>query len=189
MRTAVSLGLVLLLFLTTISIMGRVGEAAPPCAGLSEAPLLRASGLARPAVLFPRHRVLSPAPPLIVVTPGNLGTAEIRVQRHDGERRLRTKERRVPWPDSWRLIDVGEILKVEVHSCGQSDLCLVQRAAPIPLSLKLRNRKEGVLELQRLGLPMEALLLAAKDPATGSTLPPALVRRAGFPFLGLWRDF
>ena len=149
-------------------------------------PLPRA-GSPGPVVLYPRHRILSGVPPVMVLVVADAGPVPVTLQTDSG--RLRTwhsRERTHPWPAGWAPLAVGEGGRVIVRSCGRVDAADFERAAPLTPDPRWRSAVEGASWLLEEGLPMEALRLLAADPRGGAAEWTQALSLAGVPILGLW---
>lgn len=149
-------------------------------------PLPRA-GPPGPVVLYPRHRILSGVPPVMVLVVADSGKVAITLETDAGRSRTwSTRERVLPWPAGWRALAVGERGKVSVRSCGRVDHAAFVRAPPLPVDLRWRSALVGASWLLERGLPMEALRLLSTDPRGDKADRTQALSAAGVPVIGLW---
>jgi hypothetical protein len=149
---------------------------------------LRAAGPLRPCILYPRHRIASLAPPVILFVPADPGPIDLEVRLTSGRvRRFATRERVVPWPASWPPLESGESGTVVLRSCGQT-ACAWFVCAPwkAPL-LAIRHAPDGTGAWLERGLPVEAFRLAARDAWSTEGFDPQLRIRTGLPWPGMWQ--
>jgi len=145
------------------------------------------AGALGPVVLYPRHRILSGMPTVLVAAVADAGPIDIELVRGSGRRRRwRTRQRVLPWPAGWMPLTIGEEGRVSVTSCGRTDVALWVRAPRLPVDLRWRSARRGARWLLANGLPMEALRLIATDPGQGAELRTEALIRSGFPVSGQW---
>lgn len=146
------------------------------------------SGLPAPTILYPRHRILSPTPPIVIALPVGVGGLEIEILTPRCRRRIRSRDRVVPWPAEIPALRSGDAGWVRVTSAlGPASSGFVRVRDPAYPARWLAGPGECVRGLSRGGLPMEALRLAA---AECLPLDPGITgygSRAGLPHWGAWR--
>ena len=149
--------------------------------------VLRSSGIVRPQILYPRHRILSPVPLVLIAVPADPSPVTVTLVTEEGLRwETCTIRRAIPWPPGARLLRPLERGFVILDSsAGKARAGFVH----VPPRLGARPFKDLRQEMQRYagrGYPMEALRLwvGARWRPDESML--RLARRAGFPVGPLW---
>ena len=168
-----------------------VGCAPEPVAELPPVPTrmlpLPRAGTPGPVVLYPRHRVLSGVPPVMVLAVADTGPVVVTLETDSGRRRTwHSRARTLSWPAGWAPLSVGERGRVTVLSCGRADSAEFERAPPLRPDLRWRSAPQGASWLLQAGLPMEALRLLAADPRGSAAEWTQALSSAGVPTMGLW---
>jgi hypothetical protein len=149
---------------------------------------VRAAGPLRPCILYPRHRIVSAAPPIHLFVPGDPGPVDVEVRLASGrERRFATRERVVAWPASWPPLAAGESGTIVLRSSGQTACSWFVRAPWKPPPLAIRSAAGGTEAWLDRGLPVEAFRLDARDAPAATGFDPQLRIRSGLPWPGLWQ--
>lgn len=145
---------------------------------------LSPAGASGPVVLSPRHRTPSAAPLLVLVTPGDPGPVEFEFRMAGrGVFRLRTKDRTMPWPANWAMLEEGACGTIRARSAAGIAYSAFVRA---PFD-EPRSGPRARSALAR-GLPVDALRRLAADPPPDPETGLEAGIRAGWPGLPRWRD-
>jgi len=149
--------------------------------------VLRASGIVRPQILYPRHRILSPVPLVLIAVPADPGPVTVTLVTEEGLRwETCTIRRAIPWPPGTRLLRPRERGFLTLDSpAGKARAGFVH----VPPRLGPRPFKDLRQEMQRYaerGYPMEALRLWVGARWRSDPNMLRLARRAGFPIGPLW---
>ena len=174
------------LFMLVLVGCGQQEVSSPGVAPRSLLPVA-ACGAPGPVVLYPRHRILSGMPPIMLLVIAEAGPVEVTLTRSSGlSYSWRTRQRTLTWPPGWPALAVGESGTVTVTACGQRDLTWFRRAPPTAPDMRWRSGSQGARWLLEQGLPMEALLLISADPGAPSRVRSAALLEVGMPLLGQW---
>jgi hypothetical protein len=176
--------------LLILSLLAACSDPAPPVPAAAAPPSLpiEPSGFIAPVILYPRHRILSPAPPIVLAVPADASAVTLDLRTSRGlRRRIRTRKRILPWPEETHVLEDGETGTIQLSGAsGTARAFFVRVRRGEPLTIPWGTAKARARELLGQGLPMEALrLLALSGEARGSLAREAALR-ADLPTFGFW---
>jgi hypothetical protein len=126
---------------------------------------IRGPGILAPTILFPRHRIFSGSPPIVLAVSWVFDAVRIDVQYSSGFRsHMHSGKRTIPWPESWPVPKIGEVVRLSLHCGGFATDVDFERVEATDLDLTYRDGRRGVPKLLSRGLPSEAWLLGCQDP-------------------------
>lgn len=103
--------------------------------------------------------------------------------------RVTTRERTLPWPQTWPVPHLGEPVRLVLHYGRSASAAEFVRVPALEVPLSYRDATKGVRMLLDRGLPAEAWLLGCQDPRIEQSLLLECELRLGIPPSGWFAPF